>query len=120
MSNNKRIVLGYIIPLLAIIFYANEKEDKLAKFHYGQAFMLCIAYIVLGFAIAIPVGIVIGVLQGASGGDINGLHQVLQNLITWGLRAGYIILVILGARAGYNNEKYEIPVIGNIVDGMIK
>ena len=96
MNEKTKAIIGYIIPIAAIIFLAQKETPKNTKFHCAQSIVILIAYIILS--------IMLGVIAGITG---NGLISKLA-YIAW------IVFVILGIVKANNEENPELPLVGDI------
>jgi len=104
-ESNLFAALGYIIGLLAIIFYLVKKEDKYLRFHSMQSILIWVAAFVAAvvlFIISTIVGFipVIGVLA-----CVFGFAGVLVWLVA-------VVAALYCAYKAFNGERYELPYIG--------
>lgn len=105
--------VGYLIPIIGLVFFFIEKSNRFVRFHGAQSILLVIGYFVV-FAIQIGLGIVSAVAsQGSSAiGGIFGLFSCIVGLLYLGLFA----LQIWGIIAGFTGKYTKFPVIGNIAE----
>ncbi|MDQ6661526.1 MAG: DUF4870 domain-containing protein, partial [Chloroflexota bacterium] len=97
--------LGYLIPLLGLIFFFMEKQNRFVRFNTLQAVLLDASIIVVYLAIFI-LSIVFAIAHlgviGALFGCIGGLAWL-----------GYIVLRIVGCVQAFQGKTFKIPVIGD-------
>jgi len=98
----------YIGIVIAIVFLIIEK-NKFVKFHAIQSIILSLVLYAFNF-------LIMGVLFASmmSGGF------ALFGLLTMGVTILYIVLWIVLMVKAYNNEEWELPIIGSIAKGMVK
>lgn len=107
--------LGYLIPIIGLIFFFIEKTNRFVRFHGAQAILLVIGYVVVGF-IQIAVGI-IGAFadQAVSGlGLIFGFATCLFGLL-------YLVIFVFqiwGIVAGFTGKYTKFPIVGDIAERM--
>lgn len=108
MASNVVALLCYVVcPITSIIFLVLEpyNKDKFVRFHAFQSLFLGIACIVISILLSI-VKVVIGMVP-----VIGWLIDMLLWMAVWlGLLAAWIYAMV----KAYNNEKYKLPLIGNI------
>lgn len=97
MNNEKtKAIIGYIIPICAIVFLVQKESSRNTKFHCAQEIVIFVAYIILSF--------LLGIVAGITGiGFISMFAYV-----------AYIIFIILGIVKANNEENPELPVVGEI------
>lgn len=96
MNKKTKSIIGYIIPICAIIFLSQKETDKRTKFHNAQAIVITIAYIILAA--------VLGIIASVTGiGLISRLAYV-----------AWIVFIILGIVKANSEENPELPLIGDI------
>jgi uncharacterized membrane protein len=104
MSSNVAGLLAYILGLITgIIFLVIEpyKNDRFVRFHAFQSIFFCIALIVFSILWSI-VGVMLGSILGS-------LWWAVGLII----RLGFLLWLFLMYKA-YNNERYMLPVIGDM------
>jgi uncharacterized membrane protein len=105
MSSNIAALLAYILGLITgIIFLVIEpyKNDRFVRFHAFQSIFYCIAIFVIFIAWGI-VGIVLGPILAT-------LWFALGTLI----RLGFFLLWLFLMYKAYNNERFMLPIIGDL------
>ena len=109
MSSNVAGLLTYLAGFITgIIFLVIEpyKNDRFVRFHAFQSIFFSIAYIV----ISVVWGVISSTLFVASGGAVWPVTS-----FTWGiLRLGFFVLWLLLMFKAYNNERFMLPVIGDL------
>jgi len=102
MPSNIGGLLSYIV-IIAIVFLIVEpmKNDKFIRFHAFQSIFYWIAVIVIFMLIGLvfPLG--------------------LWVLVYWPLRLLSFILMIFLMFKAYNNEKFKLPVIGDLAEKQV-
>ncbi|MEK7447445.1 MAG: DUF4870 domain-containing protein, partial [Patescibacteria group bacterium] len=88
-----------------IVFILIEKDNKFVRFAAAQSIVLSIVMYVIMFGLPF----VIGILAVATGG-IGSLLALLMPLL-W---LGFIIVWIMLMVKAYQNQEWELPVIGKI------
>jgi uncharacterized membrane protein len=109
MADNVAAALAYIFPV-CIVFLLIEPFNRrsFVRFHSFQSLFFCIACFVIWFAMSIVVGIM--VVGGGFG--TWGLIAILF----WVVRLGIFLLWILLVFKAYNNERFKLPVIGDLAE----
>ena len=105
--------LGYLIPIIGLIFFFIEKTNRFVRFHGAQAILLVLGYVVIAF-IQTFVGI-IGAFadQAASGaGILFGFVSCLFGLLYLALFA----MQIWGVIAGFTGKYTKFPIVGDIAE----
>jgi uncharacterized membrane protein len=105
MSSNVAGLLAYILGLITgIIFLVIEpyKNDRFVRFHAFQSIFFCIALIVFSILWSI-VGVMLGSILGS-------LWWAVGLII----RLGFFLLWLFVMYKAYNNERYMLPVIGDM------
>jgi uncharacterized membrane protein len=108
LDSNVNALLCYLplccIPLLvAIVTVVMEKENRFARFHAFQGLL------VWGVAIVVTVALQVGtIILSMISGALGSLFSLLMLLVALALLG---LSILLSVKA-YNNEEYELPVIG--------
>lgn len=90
-------LIGHAAWLIPLIIFLIEKDSQFVKFHSMQAFLLTIVSTIVGFF----------------------THIILIGIIARCLMIVITILALVALFKAYNYKKFEIPVIGNIVNAML-
>lgn len=97
LESNVAAALSYIIPpFTGIVFYMVEKNDKFVRFHAFQSILFGVASYILWFIATSLMFVIIGF----------ALVPILSIVL-------FIFYALLMWKA-YNNEEYELPIIGKI------
>ncbi len=97
LEPNIAAALSYIIsPITGVIFFIVEKDDKFVRFHAFQSILFGVAAYIIWFITTSLMALLIGF--------------ALVPLVSIGM---FILYALLMWKA-YNNEMYELPVIGKI------
>lgn len=99
--------IGYLIPIVGLIFFFVEKTNRFVKFHAAQATLIGI----IGVALSFLDGIVNAALLYKSFG-IATLFTCLFSLL-W---LGWVGLWIWGMVIGFGSKYVKMPVIGDIAE----
>jgi uncharacterized membrane protein len=105
--------LGYLIPIIGLIFFFIEKTNRFVRFHGAQSIMLVIAYVIV-FAIQIFVGIIGAVADNAVNGT--GLIFTLLGCLVGLLYLAVFALQIWGIIAGFTGKYVKFPIVGDIAE----
>ncbi len=109
LTSNVAGALAYVTIIPAIIFLAVEpyNKDRFVKFHSFQSLFFNIGLFVLMIAMMI-VSFIIGMIP-----VVGGIVALLLWLV---ICLGSFVLWLLVMYKAYNNEKYMLPVIGNLAE----
>ena len=96
MNEKTKAIVGYIVPLVAIIFFVQKETDKKTKFHCAQEIVIFVAYLILSF--------------------ITGFIARLTGIgfISWFAYAFYVAFVVMGIVKANSDGEPELPVVGDI------
>jgi uncharacterized membrane protein len=100
--------LGYLIWILAVIFFFIEKQNRFVRFHNLQAILLGISGFVL-FFVLIFVGIALAFVNSNLGGLVLGLGYFV---IPIGLFVGWLIAII----NAFQGKIFKLPLIGDLAE----
>jgi len=115
MEENVAGLVAYILGWITGLIFLLIDKRPFVKFHAAQSIALNIAF----FAIWIVFWIlssIIAIITAAMHIPIGFLTFFLSPII--GL--GFLVLWIFCMFKAYNHEKYKLPIIGNIVENMVK
>lgn len=93
LEPNVAALLAYLLGVIGLVFYFIEKDNKFVRFAGMQSFLLGIAFWAITW--------IIGIVTFGFG-----------FLVTPVLSIGYVVLVVMLMIKAYNNEEWELPVIG--------
>ena len=97
LEPNIAAALSYIIsPFTGIVFFIVEKDDKFVRFHAFQSILFGIASYIIWFITTSLMALLVGF--------------VLVPLVSIAMFIFYALLMW----KAYNNEMYELPVLGKI------
>jgi uncharacterized membrane protein len=106
LEPNIAAMLAYIFSLLGgIIFYVIEKDNKFVRFAAMQSILLSVVFIALNFVVTI--------LTTMLAFTTFGLSILFLNL-SWIVWLAFMVLSIMLAVNAYQNQEWELPVIGKI------
>jgi uncharacterized membrane protein len=109
MSSNVAGLLTYILGFITgIIFLVIEpyKNDKFVRFHAFQSIFLSVAWI--GFRILWGY-----IVMGMIWGPFSGLWALL-GLISMLVSLGFLACTLFLMYKAYNNERFKLPIIGDL------
>lgn len=111
--------LPVLWPIIPIILLVISKDDKYTKFHAAQSIAFGLVVGVLWVVVGIAVGIMTAILSQVS--DVLAMFVPLI-MAVFGLAVliAWIMLIVKGYTGYDKGETYKLPVIGNIVEGMVK
>ncbi len=115
LDANIAALLGYIIPLVAIIELFIEKENKFARYHAIQSALWVAVFIVGIFAVLI-VGMILGFVFSMISNTLGSIVFGLTFLLYIGLFLAYFGGLIFAAIKAYGGDMFKLPVIGNIAE----
>jgi uncharacterized membrane protein len=103
LEPNLAALLSYLIPVVGLVFFFIEKENKYIRFHSLQSVLFCAALFVVNIGLTVIAFVPgIGPIIGLLGSLVIGL-------------GGFVFWIILMIKA-YQGENYKIPVIGDIAE----
>jgi len=106
LDPNVAALLAYLFGWLGgLIFFMIEKDNKFVRFAAMQSILFNVASIAVWFVLSF----VVGALALATGG-LGALFGLLMPLIGIGFLIVWIMLMV----KAYNNEEWELPIIGGI------
>jgi uncharacterized membrane protein len=100
--------LGYLIPLVGLIFFFVEKQNRFVRFHTLQSVLLVISGFVLFFVL-----IFAGVALAFVNSNLGGLILGLGNFVIWiGWFIGWLIALI----NAFQGKFFKLPLIGDLAE----
>jgi len=111
MDANIAAGLGYLLPIIGLIFFLVEKNNRYVRFNGAQATLIGVGYIVLSFLSTFG-GIFTTVMNNVGAGFIVLLFGCVIGLVWLGLLA----LQIWGIVIGFTGQYVKFPVIGQIAE----
>lgn len=115
LETNITTLIGYILPIVALVLIFIEKDNKFVRFHSFQAVLWVAASIVLLFAILI-IGGVFAVIVGQVSSSLAAIVGILLSLIYFGWFIAYLGGLIYGAIKSYNGTMTKLPVVGSFAE----
>jgi uncharacterized membrane protein len=100
--------LGYLVGILAIIFFFMEKQNRFVRFHNLQAILLGISLFVAWIVLTI-----LGVATAFASGTLSGLIFGLGSLVVWG---GGFVAWLVGMINAFQGKYFKLPVIGDLAE----
>ena len=97
--------LGYLIGILAIIFFFIEKQNRFVRFHNLQAILLGVSIFVLYIVL-----VILGIASAAVSDTLPGIVLGLGGLVVWG---GGIAGWLIGMINAFQGKYFKLPIIGD-------
>ena len=97
------------IPIIGLIFFFIEKENKVVRFHALQVIMLSVVLFVAAIAVAIISAMLSLVKLGWLGLIISGPFYILI------MPASFILLLFMAFQA-YKRKTFKLPIIGKFAE----
>ncbi|HEX4996684.1 MAG TPA: DUF4870 domain-containing protein [Terriglobia bacterium] len=107
-------LLCYLFGWISGLIFLLIDKRPFVRFHAAQSIGLTVFWIVTFIAIAI-VSTVLTIITGILGYPIGILSYLLLPLAGFGLFVSFIF----GMYKAFKNEKYKMPIVGNIVEKMV-
>ena len=116
LDENIAALLSYIFGWLSgLIFFLNEKDSRLVRFHAMQSLLLNISLVVIAIVLWV-VWIVMFFIGGAIGdlvGTLFGLIGTLLWVVFWiGILVAWIICLV----KAFQGQYFKLPIIGNFAE----
>jgi len=112
------------IWIVGVIFFFLEKENKFVRFHAMQSILygisntiIMMVLLVIGFVLTFAFGIGGAMVGGAVGTLVSMLVWVIW-LLFWLIAMTLILGLIFAAVKAYQGQKFKLPIIGNIAEGV--
>lgn len=107
LNGNVTALLGYIVPLVALILIFMEKDNKFVRFHSIQSVLYAVAIFIILFSLTI-----FSVMLAFISGTLATLFSLVSFLVWLGVFAGIIFL----AYKAYQGQKFKLPIIGDMAE----
>ncbi|MEP7037552.1 MAG: DUF4870 domain-containing protein [Acidobacteriota bacterium] len=107
LDGNVTALIGYIIPLVALILVFMEKDNKFVRFHSIQSLLYSVAITIVMIAL-----VIFSVMLAFISGTLATLFSLIWLLIWLGVLAGALFL----AYKAYQGQMFKLPVIGDMAD----
>jgi len=111
MDANLAAGLGYLIPIVGLIFFLVEKTNRYVRFNGAQATLIGIGYIVLAFITSFG-----SIFSSALSDTWLGFIGLFFGCIFFLLWLGLVGLQIWGIIIGFTGQYVKLPVIGQIAE----
>ncbi len=115
LDGNVTTLIGYLIPLVALILIFIEKDNKFVRFHSFQAVFWVVVSIVAVIAIAI-IGVIFGVVVSQLSSGLAAIIGLIFTLIYIVWFFAYIGGLIYGAIKSYGGNMTKLPVVGSMAE----
>lgn len=114
------------IWIVGVVFFFLEKENKFVRFHAMQSILFGIAntvilivLMIVAFVLTFGFGIGGAIVGGAVGTLVSMLVWVVW-LLFWVIAMAMFLGLIFAAVKAYQGQKFKIPIIGNIAEGIVE
>lgn len=117
LEPNVAAMLAYMFGWLSgLIIFLIEKENKFVRFAAMQSIVLSLAMTVLSIIYSWVVGAIFvsSILTG--GGAVFGIMSLLSTAV-W---IGFLVLWVMLMVKAYQNQEWELPVVGKIARNFVK
>jgi uncharacterized membrane protein len=111
MDANLAAGLGYLIPIIGLIFFFVEKTNRYVRFNSAQATLIGAGYIVLAFITSFG-----SIFSSALSNTWLGFIGLFFGCIFFLLWLGLVALQIWGIIVGFTGQYVKFPVIGQIAE----
>lgn len=108
-------LLGYAVPLVALIVLLIDKRNKFVRFHAVQSLLFVAASIAFFFVYSLIAGLVIFAAM-ASASEILASASSLFTMLSPVAVLVWFALLFFTAYRGYNGRAWKLPVIGNLAE----
>lgn len=115
LDGNVTTLIGYLIPIVALILIFIEKDNKFVRFHAFQTVFWAAATIVGLIAIVI-VGTILGIVVGVASDTLALGVWGITMLLYVGIFLAYFGGLIFGAIKSYGGTMTKLPVVGNFAE----
>lgn len=110
LEPNVAALLAYLfLGVGGLVIYLIEKDNKFVRFAAMQSIVLAVTMV----AVQIILGVLLVPLF------LTGLGTVLS-LLSWVVYVGFIVVWVMLMVKAYQNQEWELPVIGKIARNAIK
>ncbi|MGC2235040.1 MAG: hypothetical protein WA584_02595 [Pyrinomonadaceae bacterium] len=115
LDGNVTTLIGYLIPIVALILIFIEKDNKFVRFHSFQA-ILWVAFCVVGIIAIVIVGAILGIVLGSVSESLGMIVGLIFMLLYFALIIGYIGGLIFGAIKSFGGSMTKLPIVGNMAE----
>lgn len=114
LDENIAGLLCYLFGWISGLIFLLLDKRSFVRFHAAQSIGLCVGAFVVAIGFWI-VTIILGIITSMIGFPIGFLTALLFPLVMLGIFALFIVCMI----KAYQNQKFKLPIIGNIVEKMV-
>lgn len=115
LDANITALIGYIIPLVALILLFMEKDNKFVRFHAFQSILWNVLAFVAFIGIMI-IAFVVGLVLSQVSGALATVFGFLMILIYLGLALAIFGGAIYAAIKAFGNDIFKLPIVGNMAE----
>ena len=115
LDANVTTLIGYLIPLVALILIFIEKDNKFVRFHSFQSVFWAVTSII-GLIAILFVGVILGFIAGAASESLAFVVWGLTMLLYFGIFVAYFGGLLYGAIKSYGGNMTKLPVAGNMAE----
>ncbi len=108
MDPNISAGLGYLIWIIAVIFFFIEKQNRFVRFHNLQAILLGIAIVVAWFVL-----IFLGIFTAFLSTTLSGLIFSLGSFV---IGIGGFVAWLIAIINAFQGKHFKLPVIGDLAE----
>ena len=114
LESNVAGLLCYLFGWISGLIFLLLDKRSFVRFHAAQSIGLCVGagVIVIGFWI---ITLILGIITAMMGFPFGLLTALLFPLIMLGIFGAFIFCMF----KAYKNEKFKLPIVGNIVERMV-
>lgn len=109
LDENIAGLLCYLVPIIGLVFFFIEKENKFVRFHAAQVIILALTIMVVSIGIGILSAVLSMIKLGWVSFFITGPFVILIGPIIF-------FLIIFMAYQSYQGKMFKLPVIGNLAE----
>ncbi len=115
LDGNVTTLIGYLIPIVALILIFIEKDNKFVRFHSFQS-ILWVAISIVAIIVIGIVGIIFGIVLGQVSSGLATVFGLLLLVVYIGWFFAYIGGLIFGAIKSFGGNMTKLPVVGNMAE----
>lgn len=115
LDGNVTTLIGYLIPIVALILIFIEKDNKFVRFHSFQS-ILWVAISIAAIIVIGIVGVIFGLILGQVSSGLATVFGLLLMLVYIGWFFAYIGGLIFGAIKSFGGNMTKLPVVGSMAE----
>lgn len=115
LDGNVAALLGYLIPLVALIELFIEKDNKFARYHAIQS-LLWVAVFIVGIFAVIIIGMILGFVVAMASETLGAIVFGITGLLYFGIFIAYFGGLIYAAIKAFGGNMFKLPVIGKMAE----